>query len=148
MLEIAYQDLESMIGQELPPSEWMLVDQERVNQFADVTGDHQWIHVDVERAQQMLGGTIIHGYLVMSLLPILTEQTMNVTGVASALNYGADKLRFISIAPVGSRLRLKQKCLDVTPKAGGKLVKLEATMEIENKSKPSMVAETLQLFFG
>lgn len=148
MLEISFQDLESLAGQELPPSDWIEIDQDRVNRFADATGDHQWIHVDVERARQTLGGTIAHGYLVLSLIPMLAQQSFTVTDIASALNYGADRIRFTGLTPTGSRLRLVQRCLEVTPKSGGKLVKIEATMEIENKPKPAMVAELLSLFFG
>lgn len=143
-------NLESFVGQTLGVSDWVTIDQEQVNQFADCTGDHQWIHVDLEKAQASpLGGTIVHGYLVLSLLPMLTADLGIVPdGVVYALNYGADRIRFTSFVPVGSRLRNHVELVDVTRKPnGGILLKTKNTMEIEGQEKPAMVAETLTMIF-
>ena len=143
-------NLEEFVGQTLGVSDWVTINQAQVNQFADCTGDHQWIHVDPERAKASpLGGTIVHGYLVLSLLPMLTADLGLVpAGVAYALNYGADRIRFTSFVPVGSRLRNQVQLLDVTRKPnGGVLLKMQNTMEIEGQEKPAMIAETLTLIF-
>ncbi len=143
-------NLETFIGQPLGVSDWVTIDQERVNKFADCTGDHQWIHVDLEKAKASpLGGTIVHGYLVLSLLPSLTaDLRMLPQGVMYALNYGADRIRFTSFVPVGSRLRNHVELLEVTRKPnGGILLKTKNTMEIEGQEKPAMIAETLLMIF-
>ncbi|MEM5517978.1 MaoC family dehydratase [Henriciella sp. AS95] len=145
---VDYADLESLAGQEIGVSDWHLIDQDRVNLFADATGDHQWIHVDVERATKEIGGPIVHGFLTLSLLPMLGPEVMKVTGVSRAINYGSDKVRFTNMVPVGSRLRLRQKCLAVEEKAGGKQTRMEATVEIEGKDRPALVAETLTVMYG
>ena len=114
------------------------------NAFADATGDHQWIHVDVERAKQgPFGGPIGHGYLTLSLGPWLSGQLYSVTGTSMGVNYGIDKLRFPAPVPVGSNLRLGAKVLEVTDIAGGIQVKMEYTFEVEGATKPSCVAECL-----
>jgi acyl dehydratase len=137
-------ELRSLVGEHIGYSDWLEITQERVNSFAEATGDHQWIHVDVERAKQgPFGGPIAHGYLTLSLGPMLGGDVWNVSGVAMGVNYGIDKLRFPAPVPVGSKLRLGAKLLDVTDIAGGVQVKMEYTFEVDGASKPSCVAECL-----
>ena len=99
--EVAYSDLSSLVGQEVGVSDWVEITQERVNQFAEATGDHQWIHVDVERANREMGGPIAHGYLTLSLIPFLGSEILKVTGVTRGINYGSDKVRFTNMVRVG-----------------------------------------------
>ena len=148
MEAIEFKDLPSLIGKEVGVSDWVLVDQDRVNKFADATGDHQWIHVDVERATREIGGPIVHGYLTLSLLPFLSAGMMPVKGVTRGINYGSDKVRFISMVRVGKRVRLRQKLIGVEPKAGGVQVKNECTIEIEGEDRPACVAETMSVLYG
>ncbi len=148
MRNIHFNDLESLVGQEVGVSEWHLIDQDRVNKFADATGDHQWIHVDVERATKELGHPIAHGYLTLSLLPMLAAEVMNVEGASRGINYGCNKVRFTNMVPVGSMVRLRQKCLSVVPKAGGKQVTMEATIEIDGQERPACVAESIGITYG
>jgi acyl dehydratase len=143
-------DLPLRVGQELEPSSWLEISQQRVDRFADATDDHQFIHVDPERAARTpFGGTIAHGFLTLSLLPRLTaEKAPAIAGVVMALNYGADKLRFLQPVRVGSRIRARQQYLEATEKRPGQwLVRTLVTVEIENETKPALVAETLALFF-
>ena len=144
------EELKSWEGKELGVTEWMTVSQERINQFADATGDHQWIHVDVERAKKEspMGGPIAHGYLTLSLLPMLGSEVLRVSGTTRGINYGSDKVRFTNMVPVGSKVRLRQKCLSVEPKAGGKQMKMEATVEIEGQERPALVAESITVLYG
>ena len=137
-------ELRSLVGEHLGYSEWLEITQERVNAFAAATGDHQWIHVDVDRAKQgPFGGPIAHGYLTLSLGPMLGDQVWAVSGVAMGVNYGIDKLRFPAPVPVGANLRLGVRVLDVSEIAGGGQVKMEYTFEVEGAGKPSCVAEVL-----
>jgi acyl dehydratase len=147
MKTISYAELESIAGTELGVSDWLLIDQARVNAFADATGDHQWIHVDVERATRELGGPIAHGFLSLSLLPLLSAQVFKVTGTSHGINYGSDRVRFTNMVKVGKRVRLSQKCLAVEPKTGGKLVKTLSTLEIEGEERPAFIVEGLSLLF-
>ena len=146
--KVNYADLESLAGQEVGVSDWHTIDQDRVNLFADATGDHQWIHVDVARATKELGGPIAHGFLTLSLLPMLGAEVLRVEGTTRGINYGSDKVRFTNMVPVGSKVRLRQKCLSVEPKAGGKQMKMEATVEIEGKDRPALVAESITVLYG
>lgn len=146
--EIAFSDLETLAGQEVGVSDWHVIDQDRVNMFADATGDHQWIHVDVERAKKELGTPIAHGFLTLSLLPMLGSEVLRVSGTTRGINYGSDKVRFTNMVPVGSKVRLRQKCLSVEPKAGGKQMKMEATVEIEGQERPALVAESITVLYG
>ncbi len=146
--KIAYADLESLVGQEVGVSDWHTIDQNRVNLFADATGDHQWIHVDVEKATKAMGGPIAHGFLTLSLLPMLGAEVLRVDGVTRGINYGSDKVRFTNMVPVGSKVRLRQKCLSVEAKSGGKQMKMEATVEIEGKDRPALVAESITVLYG
>lgn len=148
MRRVHFNDLESLQGEEVGVSPWHEITQSQVNKFAEATGDHQWIHVDVERATKELGHPIAHGYLTLSLLPMLAAQVMKVDGVSRGINYGCNKVRFTNMVPVGSKVRLRQKCLKVEPRAGGKQITMEATIEIEGKDRPACVAETLGISYG
>jgi len=140
-------DLAGLIGQEVGVSDWLRIDQDRVNGFADATGDHQWIHVDVERATREIGGPIVHGYLTLSLIPLLSEGLLPLTGVAYGINYGSDRVRFISMVRVGKRVRLRQKLVSVEPRGAALAMKVECTVEIEDEAKPACVAETITLLY-
>ena len=145
---VELKDLPSLAGKEVGVSDWLEITQERVNQFAEATGDHQWIHVDVERATREIGGPIAHGYLTLSLLPFLSAGLLKVKGVARGINYGSDKVRFTNMVRVGKKVRLRQKVLGAEPKSGGVQVKSEMTMEIEGEARPAMVAETITVLYG
>ncbi len=146
--EVSYEELESLEGQEVGVSEWHVIDQDRVNLFADATGDHQWIHVDIERATELLGSTIAHGYLTLSLLPMLSSEVLSVSGVTRGINYGSDRVRFTNMVPVGSKVRLSQKCKSVREKSGGKQMIMVSTIEIEGQERPACVAEVISVLFG
>jgi acyl dehydratase len=148
MREVAYADLPGLIGEEMGVSDWVVVDQNRVNLFADATGDHQWIHIDVERANREMGGPIAHGYLTLSLIPFLGAGIMRVTGVTRGINYGSDNVRFTNMVRVGKRVRMRQKLLNVQPKAGGLQMTTECTIEIEGEDRPACVAETISVLYG
>lgn len=149
MKTATFEELPSLAGQEMGVSDWVLIDQDRINKFADATGDHQWIHIDVERAKtEMPGGkTIAHGYLTLSLIPMLGAQIMRITGVSRGINYGSNKVRFTNMVQVGSRLRGRQKILSVEPKGGGVQMTSEMTIEIEGQDRPACVAETIGLIY-
>jgi acyl dehydratase len=146
MRHIDIHDLAEMSGGELGVSEWHPITQERVNLFAEATGDHQWIHLDVERATAELGAPIAHGYLTLSLIPMLVAEAFVLEGVTHGLNYGADRVRFVTPVPVGSRLRARVVVLDVASKSNGLLVRLQNTVEIDGQPRPACVAETLTLW--
>lgn len=142
--------LKDYIGKELGRSDWLVVDQQRVDQFADCTGDHQFIHVDPGKAAQTpFGGTIAHGFLSLSLIPLLMGDLLVVPeGTRMGVNYGLDSLRFIQPVRVGSRVRLAVTLLDAYEKNPGQwLLKARAVMEIEGTEKPAYVAETLALCY-
>jgi acyl dehydratase len=147
---IKFAELEQHVGQEIGHSEWVKIDQDRVNKFADATGDHQWIHIDVERAKKELPtkGTIAHGYLTLSLIPWLGAQIMKIDGVTRGINYGSNKVRFTNMVPVGARVRAKLKILNVDAKSGGKQITSEYTIEIEGQDRPACVAETIGIVYG
>ena len=146
--EVAYADLQSMVGQEIGVSEWFTVSQDKVNMFAEATGDHQWIHVDVERATKEIGGPIAHGYLTLSLIPMLGSQIMSVSGVTRGINYGCNKVRFTNMVRVGKKVRMRQKLVNVEAKSGGLQLTNECTIEIEGEDRPACVAETLSVLYG
>ena len=141
------QDVASLTGQHLGSSDWLEITQERVNQFADATGDHQWIHVDVERANREMGGPIAHGFLTLSLIPYLGKDILKVAGVSRGINYGLNKVRFTNMVRVGARVRASQKLLSVEPKSGGLQLTSEVTIEIDGDPRPAAVAETITLLF-
>jgi acyl dehydratase len=133
-------------GEELGSSEWLTIDQDRVDRFAEATGDHQWIHVDVERAASgPFGGTIAHGYLTLSLVPFLGSQVMSFETPGAKLNYGANKVRFPHPVLVGSRIRAHVALADVTDLPSGKQATIRYTVEIDGVEKPACVAETVVL---
>jgi acyl dehydratase len=136
--------LKSTVGQHLGYSEYLEITQERVQQFAEATGDFQWIHIDVERAKSgPFGGPIAHGYLTLSLGPMLYPTVVRIDGFSMGVNYGANKIRFPSPVPVGSRVRLGVKLLEVEEIANGVQMTMEFTFECEGSSKPSCVAEII-----
>ena len=136
--------LKAAVGEHLGYSEYFDVTQERVNQFAEATGDHQWIHVDVERAKcGPFGGPIAHGYLTLSLGPMLYPTVVRIEGFTMGVNYGANKVRFPSPVPVGSKIRLGVKLLEVEDIANGVQMTMEFTFECQGASKPSCVAEII-----
>jgi len=141
-------DFPALVGTELEPSSWMEITQERVNQFADATNDHQFIHVDLEKAAQTpFGGPIAHGFLTLSLTVCLMEENaIKPEGLIMGINYGSDKVRFLQPVRVGSRIRAHQKIMEATEKHPGQwLIKTAVTIEIENVEKPAMIAETLAM---
>ena len=146
MLEIeTTKDLAGWVGKALGTSEWFTVDQKTIDLFAEATGDHQWIHVDVERAaKEMPGGkTIAHGFLTLSLLPRLAPSVYRVVQRSRAINYGTNKVRFTAPVPAGSRGRLAITLKAVEPIPGGVRVTLDNAMELEGSPRPCLVAETL-----
>jgi acyl dehydratase len=144
-------DLLQHVGRELGPSEWLTVSQAMIDKFADATGDHQWIHVDVERARrEMPGGkTIAHGYLTLSLLPRLAPTLLKVVNRRRGLNYGTNKVRFVTPIPAESRIRLRQKLLKAEEVAdNGVRLTSEMVIEVEGEPRPAMVAETLSIVYA
>jgi acyl dehydratase len=132
------------VGTELGPTDWVEIDQDRVNKFAEATDDHQWIHVDVERAKAgPFGGPIAHGLLTLSLMPMLMAQLSRVEGVKLGVNYGYNKVRFISPVPVGAKIRARATIAEVKPVPGGVQSMLTATVEIEGADKPACVVESI-----
>ena len=137
-------ELAAAAGEELGSSDWTVVDQERVNAFADATGDHQWIHVDVERAAAgPFGGIIAHGLLTLTLLPTFLHQIYQVDNVSMVVNYGLNKVRLPAPVPVGAKLRATSKLLEVTPLEGAVQAVLSTTIEIEGGGKPACVVESI-----
>ncbi len=147
----SYHTLDQFVGQEVGLSDWLTVDQEMINRFANSTLDHQWIHVDVDRARRESpwGSTVAHGFLTLSLLPYFHFETgVNPTDISQAVNYGLDKVRFIAPVKAGKRIRNRVVLLSVEDKAGGRIIKTQNTIEIEGEDKPAMVAELLALMFA
>ncbi|MGP0173487.1 MaoC family dehydratase [Pseudomonas sp. NCHU5208] len=143
-------ELKDHVGKELGKSDWLTIDQQRINQFAECTGDHQFIHVDPEKAKHTpFGGTIAHGFLSLSLIPMLMEGIMVLPqGLKMAVNYGLDSVRFIQPVKVDSRVRLVVTLTDVSEKNPGQwLLKARAVLEIEGQEKPAYIAEPLTLCF-
>ena len=136
------------VGQEIGSSDWFEVDQDRIDMFADATLDHQFIHIDSEKATPLFGSTIAHGFLSLSLVPHLTSQAVLAPeNLKMVFNYGLDKVRFINPVNVGSKVRTHSKCVSVDDKGDGRyLMKTEVTMEIEGVEKPAYIAETLSMF--
>ena len=143
-------EIYTVLGTEVGVSDWVTIDQDRINKFADATMDHQFIHVDPEQATPVFGSTIAHGFLSLSMvagIPFDQEIGMVLDGTKMGLNYGLDKVRFLSPVPVDSEVRIRMKCIDVTEKNPGQyLAKTEVTMEIKGVEKPAFVAETLSMF--
>ena len=143
-------EIDSIIGKEVGTSDWITIDQDRINKFAEATMDHQFIHVDPEQAEPIFGSTIAHGFLSLSLvagIPFQQEIGMILEGTKMGLNYGLEKVRFLSPVPVNSEVRIVMKCISITEKNPGQfLAKNEVTMEIKGVEKPAFVAETLSMF--
>jgi acyl dehydratase len=142
-------DMKAHVGQKLGISDWVTVDQAMIDKFADATGDHQWIHVDVERAKrEMPGGkTIAHGFLTLSLLAGMAHQIYEIHKRSRGINYGSNKVRFTAPVSVGSRVRLCQTLKNVEDIDGGVRMTFESVMEVEGSSRPALVAETLSLAY-
>lgn len=139
-------EVEAAVGEHLGYSGWHEVTQDAVNMFAEATGDHQWIHVDVEKAAAgPFGGTIAHGYLTQSLIPMLVWQVYEVQGISMGVNYGSNKVRFPTPVPVGSRVRAGVELVSVDQSAAGYTVTAKVTVEIDGSDKPACVAETLSV---
>jgi acyl dehydratase len=143
-----FAELPNLVGHEMGVSDWVVIDQHRVDLFAEATGDNQWIHTDVERATREIGGPIAHGYLTVSLIPWLARQAFEVSGVSRVVNYGSDKVRFANMVRVGKRVRLRQSMQSCEPRAGGLFIVWDATIEIEDERRPACTAETITLVFG
>ena len=142
-------ELKDLIGTELGVSEWLAVDQARIQLFADATGDHQWIHTDPERASRgPFGKTIAHGYMSLSLFPALAAQIYRVDGLELTVNYGLDKVRFPTPVPVGSRIRSRIELLAVTPSDRGVRAFVRHTMELEGSTRPACVAEQIRFMIA
>lgn len=143
------EDAKALIGEEVGLSDWTVIDQHRIDQFAEATSDHQWIHVDIDRAAKEMpeGKTIAHGYLTLALIPALTGNFVKVENLTRAVNFGLNKVRFYVPIPVGSRLRARATVLQARQRAGALLLTSEIRLEIEGQRKPACVAETLGMFF-
>ncbi|MCG5220294.1 MaoC family dehydratase [Streptosporangium soli] len=140
-------ELKAAQGEHLGYTEWRTVTQEQVNLFADATDDHQWIHVDEEKAKAgPFGGTIAHGYLSLALLPAFMEQLYQVDGLKMGINYGLNKVRFPKPVPVGCRIRAGAEIVDVKGTPSGTLSNMRITVEVEGQKRPACVAETLSLY--
>ena len=137
-------DLAALAGHDIGTSDWLLIDQARINLFAEATGDHQWIHIDPARASAgPFGAPIAHGFLTLSLLPVLFESAFAVADVRMGVNYGLNRVRFVSPVRVGSRVRGRFKLVSFEPLEGGAQLTVEATIELEGSVKPACVAETV-----
>ncbi|MFJ8666930.1 MaoC family dehydratase [Streptomyces sp. NPDC093600] len=142
------EELRAAVGEQLGRSDWLEIEQKRIDLFAEATGDHQWIHVDPERAAAgPFGRTIAHGYLTLSLLPVLVPQIMRVEGMKMGLNYGTNKVRFPAPVPVGSRVRAGAVLTEVTEAGGGVQVTATVTVEREGGDKPVCVAESVSRYY-
>ena len=143
------EDAKALEGEEVGVSDWVVVDQHRIDQFAEATADHQWIHVDTERAAREMpnGKTIAHGYLTLSLIPALTAKFIEFENLARAINFGANKVRFYTPVPTGSRVRARGVVLQARSRAGALLLTSEVKIEVEGERKPACVAEILGMYF-
>jgi acyl dehydratase len=142
-------ELPGLVGKHAGYTDWQVMEQDRVNQFADATDDHQWIHVDEERAKESpFGGTIAHGFLTLSLLAPITTGLVTVSDAKTGLNYGLDRVRFPAPLPVGAEFRGGAELVEVTDVAGGVQMKLKVTIEVKGSEKPAMVAESLVRLYG
>ena len=142
-------DGKALEGEEVGLSDWVVIDQHRIDQFAEATSDYQWIHVDTERAEKEMpnGKTIAHGYLTLALIPALTGDFVEVRNLERAINYGLNKVRFYAPVPVGAKLRGRATVLQARRRAGALLLNSEVRIEIEGERKPACIAETLGMYF-
>ena len=143
------EDAKALEGEEVGLSDWAVIDQNRIDQFAEATADYQWIHVDTERAAREMpdGRTIAHGYLTLALIPALTGDFVEVENLARAINFGVNKVRFYSPVPSGARVRARAKVLQARRRAGALLLTSEIRIEVDGVRKPACVAETLGMYF-
>lgn len=143
------EDAKALEGEEVGLSEWIVIDQHRIDQFAEATADYQWIHVDTERAAKEMpnGKTIAHGYLTLALIPALTGNFVEVVNLERAINFGLNKVRFYAPVPVGAKLRGRATVLQARRRAGALMLTSEVRIEVEGERKPACVAETLGMFF-
>ena len=143
------EDAKALENQEVGVSEWVTVDQQRIDKFAEATGDYQWIHVDTERAERELpnGRTIAHGYLTLSLIPALTVDFVDVQNLTHAINFGCNKVRFYTPVAVGSRVRCRATIMQARKRGGALHLTSEVRIEVEGEKKPACVAETLGMYF-
>ena len=144
-----FEDLKALEGQEIGISEWFSVTQEQINQFADATNDHHWIHVDVDRAKKEMPGskTIAHGYLTLSMVPAMTASFIEFTNLERAINYGVNKVRFTNMVQVDSKIRARATVSRVRQRSGATQVIGETTVEIKGQEKPACVAETVSFYY-
>lgn len=145
--EIHVRELANHVGEDFGVSDWLEIDQARIDAFAEVTGDRMWMHVDIERANREAGGTIAHGLLIASLLPLLGENLFKATGYSGGYSYGFDKLRFTNVVRPGQRVRLRQRVKSVTPKSPGQLLVLESIVEVDGEERPALVADYVSFYF-
>ncbi len=142
-------ELEAALGQTFGPTEWLAVEQDRIDKFADATGDHQWIHVDPERAKTgPFGTTVAHGFLTLSLTNLFLPELIEVRGISMGLNYGLNKIRFPAVVPAGSRIRAKSELISVENQKGAAIQSIfRITVEVEGGAKPACVAEAISLWY-
>jgi len=145
----SFEDFKALEGQEIGVSDWHQIDQEQINIFADSTHDHQWIHVDEDRAKKEMPGskTIAHGYLTLSMTPTMTADFVKFENLEKAINYGLNKVRFTNMVPVNSRVRARAEILKVRQRSGAIHVVAQTTVEIEGEDKPACVAETVSFYY-
>jgi acyl dehydratase len=143
------EELKAMLGQELGPSDWIKIDQDRIDAFAGATSDHQWIHVDTERAAREMpdGRTIAHGFLTLSLIPHMRDHIWRLESVARGINYGLEKVRFPAPVMAGDRIRMRQTLASIEPMGDGFKMVFRCTVEIEGRDKPACVAETVSIVY-
>ena len=147
-LEVAYQDLKDQVGVYLGATEWMVIDQPRIDQFADATDDHQWIHVDSEKAATgPFGATIAHGYLTLALVNKFLPDLITVTGTSMGVNYGCEKVRFPAAVVVGSQIRGSGEVVMVEDVSGGCQIVVRVTIEIKGSDRPACVVDTISRFY-
>jgi acyl dehydratase len=141
-------ELAPALGQTFGPTDWITIDQDRINTFADATGDHQWIHVDVEKAKTgPFGATVAHGYLTLALTNLFLPQMVEVRGISMGLNYGLNKVRFPAVVPAGSRIRGKGELISVEDQKGAVQSIIRITVEVEGNPKPACIAEAISLWY-
>lgn len=149
LLITSIDDAKALEGIEIGLSDWVVIDQNRIDQFAEATGDHQWIHVDTARAAREMpdGTTIAHGYLTLSLIPALTSRFIDFRNLKRVVNFGANKVRFYTPVPSGARVRARAIGIQARRRAGALLLTSEVRIEVEGESKPACVAEILGMYF-
>jgi acyl dehydratase len=148
MFRINTRDFHTLVGAAPAYSAWLPIEQDRIDKFAEATGDFQWIHVDVERSKHELGGTIAHGFLTLSMISHFLAETLTVLDMERALNYGLNKVRFITPVPAGGRIRLRHAIASATEKGDGIQVLHDVAVELEGSERPACVAEQIVLYYG